>query len=180
MKPRIVVSGVSLTEMGPLAVFKDALESLVSQYGERFDITALVHRRGLLNIPNITYIEFPDVKASWLTRLQFEYQHSRRISNQIQPTLWLSMDNVTPNVTAEILAVYCHNPSPFYHFRPSDLWLDWKFGLFTLFYRYLYAINIGRNDHVIVQQDWIRQHFTRLYPVKNIIVASSSSKPARN
>jgi len=157
--------------MGPLAVFKDALESLASRYGETYEITALVHRRSLLNIPNINYLEFPDVKSSWLKRLHFEFWFSKGICKGMQPRLWLSMDNVTPNVTAEIQAVYCHNPSPFYHFRLRDFWLDWKFGLFTLFYRYLYAINIRRNDHVIVQQDWIRRAFQRLYPVRNVIVA---------
>lgn len=170
-KARIVVSGVSLTEMGPLAVFKDALESLASHYSEEYKITALVHRRSLLDIPNVTYLEFPDVKSSWFKRLRFEYWTSKAISHRIQPQLWLSMDNMTPNVSAEIQAVYCHNPSPFYAFRFRDLWLDWKFGLFTLFYRYLYAVNIERNDHVIVQQDWIRRSFERLYHIKNVIVA---------
>lgn len=171
MKLRIVVSGVNLTEMGPLAVFKDALESLSSRYGEEYEITALVHRRSLFQIPNITYLEFPDIKSSWLKRLAFEFWKAKSICDRIRPHLWLSMDNVTPNVTAPVVAVYCHNPSPFYRFRFRDLWLDWKFGLFTLFYRYLYAVNIGRNDHVIVQQDWIRKSFERAYKVRNVIVA---------
>jgi glycosyltransferase involved in cell wall biosynthesis len=157
--------------MGPLAVFKDALGSLASHYGKEYEITALVHRRALLDIPNVAYLEFPDVKSSWIKRLRFEFLRSKDICDRIQPHLWLSMDNVTPNVSAEIQAVYCHNPSPFYRFRFRDLWHDWKFGLFTLFYRYLYAINIGRNDHVIVQQDWIRRRFEGLYPVRNVIVA---------
>jgi glycosyltransferase involved in cell wall biosynthesis len=167
----IVVSGVNLTQMGPLSVFKDALSSLTEQFGERYEITALVHRRELLGVPNVTYLEFPEVKSSWFKRVAFEYHRCKRISARIRPDLWISMDNMTPNVTAKIRAVYCHNPSPFYKFRLNDLQLDWKFGLFTLFYRYLYAINIKRNDYVIVQQDWIRQRFKCLYGVDSVIVA---------
>lgn len=81
------------------------------------------------------------------------------------------MDNVTPRVVAEVQAVYCHNPSPFYRFHLRDILLDWKFGLFTLFFRYLYAINIQSNDYVIVQQSWIRRKFEQLYHVNNVIVA---------
>jgi glycosyltransferase involved in cell wall biosynthesis len=158
-------------EMGPLAVFKDALESLALNYGARYELIALVHSRGLLDIPNITYLEFPQIKSSWLRRLHFEYVVSKGLCEQMKPQIWLSMDNMTPNITAEIQAVYCHNPSPFYRFHFRNLWLDWRFALFTLFYRYLYAVNIQRNDYVIVQQDWIRESFKRLYPIRNVIVA---------
>jgi glycosyltransferase involved in cell wall biosynthesis len=171
VKPRIIVSAVNLTEMGPLAVFQDALESLSRYSNGRYEVIALVHRRELLNVLNVTYLEFPDIKPSWSKRLIFEFWTSKRISKRIQPKLWLSMDNVTPRVVAEVQAVYCHNPSPFYKFHLHDIFLDWKFGFFTLFFRYLYAINIQSNDHVIVQQDWIRRKFEQFYRVKNVIVA---------
>ena len=170
-KPGIVVSGVNLTEMGPLSVFQDALSSLAAFCGDRYEITALVHRRDLIDLPAVTLLEFPRVKSSWLRRITFEYHACRGISARLQPHLWISMDNMTPNVTAAVTAVYCHNPSLFYRFSIRDLRLDWKFGLFTLFYRYLYAINIHRNDYVIVQQDWIRRRFQSLYGVERVIVA---------
>ncbi len=44
MKPIIVLSGVNFTEMGPLAVFKEALTSLVGNYADTYDIVALVHK----------------------------------------------------------------------------------------------------------------------------------------
>lgn len=170
-KPCIVVSGVNLTEMGPLAVFREALASLTEHYAANYEIVALVHRQRLLDIPNVTYMEFPNVKSSWLRRLRFEYWECKGISQRLKPKLWFAMDNMTPNVTAEKQVVYCHNPSPFYRFHPRDLFLDWKFGLFTLFYRYLYRINIRRNAQVIVQQEWIRKYFVTHYGVSDVIVA---------
>ena len=179
MKPRIVVSGVNLTEMGPLSIFQDALESLAIHYSGQYEIIALVHRRELFDVSNVTYLEFPDIKVSWLKRLRFEFWTSMGISKRLRPKLWLSMDNVTPRVLTEVQAVYCHNPSPFFRFRFRDLLFDWKFGLFTLFYRYLYAINIKHNDHVVVQQNWIRRKFEQSYQISNVIVAQPAVNLSR-
>lgn len=174
MKPRIVLSGVNFTDMGPLAVYKDALISLVQEYSDRFEIIALVHRKSLFDMAGVTFMEYPEVKASWFSRVRFEYSECRAISEQLKPHLWLSMHDMTPNVTAAIRAVYCHNPSPFYPFRAKDAMLDWKFALFTLFYRFLYGINIRSNDFVVVQQQWMRTEFQKRYRVRRVVVAHPS------
>jgi glycosyltransferase involved in cell wall biosynthesis len=171
VKRRIVISGVNFVEAGPLSVFKDALQELADHYADRYEIVALVHRQNLFNISGVTYIEFPHVKSSWLSRLYTEYWGWRDLSRRLQPYLWLSMHDMTPNVTAEVRAVYCHNPSPFYQLGLRESLMDWKFSLFTFFYRYLYAINLRRNDFVIVQQQWLRDEFDRRYRVPNIVVA---------
>lgn len=171
MKRRIVLSGVNFVEGGPLSVFKDALQELADHYATRYEIVALVHSQSLFDILNVTYIEFPQIKSSWLSRLYFEYWGWRALSRRLQPYLWLSMHDMTPNVTAEVRAVYCHNPAPFYRLGLREALTDWKFSLFTLFYRYLYAINLRRNDFVIVQQQWLRDEFHRRYRASNIVVA---------
>ncbi|HEY4930985.1 MAG TPA: glycosyltransferase [Terriglobales bacterium] len=171
MRPRIVLSGVNIREVGGLSVFRDALASLAREYGEQYEIVALVMRRDLFDIAGVTYLEFPRIMRSWLSRLRFEYWSSREISAQLKPKLWLSMHDMTPNVSAEIRAVYCQNPSPFYRATVSEFFLDWRFGLFTLFYRFLYRINIHANDYVIVQQDWMRTDMMRLYGLRNVVVA---------
>jgi glycosyltransferase involved in cell wall biosynthesis len=171
VKPKIALSAVNLVNLGPLAVVKEAVASLAENYSDRYEIVALVHRRALFDTPNVTYLEFPKIKGSWVRRLWFEYHQLKQISSELQPKLWLSMHDMTANVVAPRQAVYCHNPSPFYRFRSSEALFDWKFGMFTLLYRFLYRINIHSNQFVIVQQDWIRNEFQRLYGVKNVIVA---------
>jgi len=179
LKPKIVISGVNLRNMGPLSVYRDALSSLARDHGEHYEIVALVHRRDLFETEGVTYLEFPQIAESWLARLRFEYRTSKEISRQLRPKLWLALHDITPNVEAKVRAVYCHNPTPFYPFRFSEALLDWKFGLFTLFYRFLYRINIYSNDFVIVQQDWIRQQFSLRYGVRNIVVAHPDVKLPR-
>ena len=174
MKPKIVLSGVNFSEMGPLTVFKDAIASLKEEYSSKYEIVALVHKKSLFDTPDVTFMEYPEVKSSWLKRLRFEYFECRRISEELKPYLWFAMHDMTPNVRATIRAVYCHNPSPFYPFRMQEMLLDWKFGLFTLLYRFLYGINIRSNDFVVVQQDWMRKQFRSLYGVRTIVVAHPS------
>ena len=174
MKPKIVLSGVNFTGMGPLMVFRDALISLVEEYSDKYEIIALVHKKSLFDNANVIFMEYPDVKSSWLRRLQFEYYECSRISEKIKPHLWLSMHDMTPNVTATVRAVYCHNPSPFYPFSIQEMLLDWKFGIFTLLYRFLYRINIKSNNFVIVQQDWMRMQFQSRYGVRKVVVAYPS------
>jgi glycosyltransferase involved in cell wall biosynthesis len=171
LRPTIVLSGVNIREVGGLSVYHDALASLVKEYGDRYEIVALVMRRDLFDVAGVTYFEFPGIMRSWLARLRFEYLSLREISARLKPKLWLSLHDMTPNVSAEIRAVYCQNPSPFYRPTMSEFFLDWRFGLFTLFYRFLYRINIHANDYVIVQQDWMRKSFMRLYGIRNVIVA---------
>jgi len=73
------------------------------------------------------------------------------------------MHDITPNVRANIRAVYCHNPTPFYSPNLKEFLFDRVFGVSTFLYRFLYGINIRSNDFVVVQQDWIRKQFQKWY-----------------
>ena len=171
MKPKVVLSGVNVREVGSLTIFRGALATLARECGNRYEVIALVKSRELFDVPGVTYLEFPHLTRSWLTRLRFEYWSMRAISARLRPKLWLSMNDVSPNVFAESRAVYCHNASLFYRSSVSEFLLDWRFGMFTLLYRYLYGINLRANDHVIVQQDWMRNSFRSIYGARNVIVA---------
>jgi len=171
MKKKIVVSAVNLTRMGPLSVLCDALRYLSAHHAAAFEIIALVHRRTLCNFPNIRYLEFPSVKSSWLRRLYYEFVLFKTLSYELNPYLWLSLHDITPNVNAAKRAVYCHNPSPFYDLQWREALLDPRFALFNWFYSDLYRLNIRKNDFVIVQQEWLRHEFECRYGLNNIIVA---------
>ena len=43
--------------------------------------------------------------------------------------------------------------------------------MFNLLYKFLYRINIEKNDYVIVQQSWLRRRFREAFGINNIIVA---------
>lgn len=169
----IVVSGINLVEGGTLSIFQDCL-SFLNTTTDKYKIIALVHKKELFkqyNNSDIIFMEFPYAKRSWLFRIIHEYLYFHKLSKEIKPYLWLSLHDITPNVDSKIRAVYCHNSSPFYRLNIKDYLTDMNFTLFTLFYKYLYKLNIEKNDFVIVQQDWIRNEFKQIYGIDNIIVA---------
>ncbi|MGZ3769089.1 MAG: glycosyltransferase [Bdellovibrio sp.] len=169
---KIVISGINFSEGGPLSVYKDCLNCLSDNFSNEFEIIALVHDKGLFSdISNISFIEFKDSKRSYLRRLFYEYFYFKKLSKIMKPYLWFSIHDVTPNVNAEKRAVYCHNPMPFYNISFREFKFGWKGVAFNFLYKYLYKINIKKNDWVVVQQDWLRTGFKKQFGVQDVIVA---------
>ncbi|TVL51516.1 hypothetical protein AYJ00_07205 [Shewanella algae] len=169
---KVVISGVNLVNGGPLQVFKDAIVA----FSNRPDVhlVCLVNDMGLftsLKRDNVQFIEFNKVKSSWLLRLKFEYFTCYKLSAVLDADIWMAMHDISPRVVTKNQFVYCHNPSPFYKSGFKDLWFDFKFFLFTNFYKSLYGININSNKAVIVQQSWIADFFKTEFNVNNVIVA---------
>lgn len=181
MQQTIVISAVNLTSGGPLTILRDCLEALSSMViTHNLRVIAIVHDKTLAQYPHIEYIELPKVKKSWGRRLWCEYVTMYRISIQLAPVdIWLSLHDMTPRVKAKLRAVYCHNSTPFYKSRLTDIKLDYKVFLFSLFYKYLYRINIRKNRFLIVQQEWLRSAFAKIYRLDptQIIVAYPNAKP---
>ena len=168
----IVISGINFTQGGPLSVFQDCLKALDGHLTNDYKIYALVHSKALFpSFSNIEFIEFPNSTNSYVYRLYYEYVYFKKLSKALKPYLWMSLHDITPNVEATVRAVYCHNPSPFFKITKKELFLDPKFALFCWFYKWLYRINIEKNNFVIVQQEWLRKKFRAMYKVRNCIVA---------
>ena len=177
----IVVSAVNLNVGGTLTILRDCLQYL-SEFAEKENcrVVALVYKKELADYPNIEYIEMQWPKKAWIMRLWCEYVTMHKISKRLSPiSLWLSLHDTTPNVEAERRAVYCHNPFPFYRWKVREWLFSPKVVLFSLFSKYAYQINIHRNMNVIVQQQWIRKEFIRLFHLdeKQIIIAAPEYKP---
>lgn len=179
---RLVISATNLIEGGGLQVLRDCVDA-AARLGDRADTTVLVHDRRLLARDDVTIIEVPDAKRSWWRRVDTEYRRFKPLSEQLRPDVWLSLHDMTPNVTAGRQYVYCHNPAPFYRPNLRQMWHEPPFAAFNLFYSLLYRINIRRNAAVIVQQDWLRREFIRRYRPRAVITAvprvdsGSSARP---
>lgn len=186
----IVVSAISLRSGGTFSILEDCLNELNRAEYSDFKIYALVKDKKLFShtFERIELIEL-DGTTSYIKRLYLEYLYFRGLSRKLNPYLWLSLHDITPNVIAEKRAVYCHQPSTFYALPFREFLLDPKIGVFKLLYRYLYRINIHKNEYVIIQQDWIRNFFNKQFSIgkEKIIVAHPrvnfelvSTSPARD
>lgn len=176
-KKTLVISAVNFFEGGPLSVLNDCLSYLnKSKLVDRYKIVALVHKKSLFtnsNLDNIEFIEFPKSRQSYFYRLYYEYFYFKKLAIKLNPAFWLSLHDISPNLGSIPQAVYCHNPSLFNSLNLSDLFIQPQQFFFTLFYKYLYSINIHKNKKVIVQQLWIGNEFKKIFSLNDdkIIIA---------
>lgn len=170
----IVISGINFFEGGTLSIYKDFLSSL-RENGILKDnnVTIFVHKLEMFSEYKdlIKIIELPKSRKSYIFRLYYEWIFFKKFSEERRIDYWISLHDITPRVVAKHLFTYCHNPTPFY--KPGRL--DWRHSkrvcAFSLFYKYLYGINIRKNEGIIVQQEWMRKEFKKNYHVNNVIVA---------
>jgi glycosyltransferase involved in cell wall biosynthesis len=175
-KPVVLISAVNINEGGPLSILQDAVNNFIAGYLQDYRLVLLIHDKALLkeitghhSIEKIIEYKYP--KKSWLLRAWFEYIHCWFISREIKPDLWISLNDITPNVATKHKIVYCQNPAPFYNLANKTYSNEKKLFFFHFFYTVFYRINIKSNKYVIVQQEWLRQEFIKRYKIKDVIVA---------
>jgi glycosyltransferase involved in cell wall biosynthesis len=161
-----------MVEGGIFTILDNCLQK-ISFFSEKEEIKviALVNDKSKFNYPNIEYIEFPRSKKYWFLRLYYEYFYFKKFSKEIQPDIWFSLHDISPNVVAKKRFVYCHHPTVFYKSTLKDWRFDYKIGVFSILYKYLYQINIKKNEAVFVQQHWIKKEFEFLFNIRNVMVS---------
>lgn len=174
-KKVIVISAVNFSEGGPLTILSSLLNWLdISDFSKNYEVYALVHSTKLFkNFNNIELIEYSEVKSSWIRRILFEYKKCKKLSKDLNVYFWFSLHDMTPNTTARIKAVYCHNAIAFHKQNFFDFFKNPIRFLYAKFYKYLYRINIHKNDFIVVQPQWMRNKFANLFKIskKKIVVS---------
>jgi len=175
----LVISAVNITEGGPLTVLRDCVGAAAEVLPD-WRIIVMAHDSSLIDSPHVEVRTFPSAKASWCRRLALEWWGFKAVSRDLGVDLWLSLQDVTPRVTARRQATYCQNPAPFSRATLADSWFEPKYLAFCLFYGWLYAVNIERNYAVVVQQERLRREFRRRFGAQNVIVAYPSVSAGRS
>ncbi|MBO5015613.1 MAG: glycosyltransferase family 4 protein [Bacteroidales bacterium] len=179
-KKTIVISAVNLRKGGTLTILRDCLQYLSDLIREGdYRVVALVHKRELCDYEGIEYIEMPDIIKGWGKRLWCEYVTMHKISKELAPVyLWLSLHDTSPRVKADRQAVYCQTSFPFYNWSLRDFKMDFKIPLFSMFTKYAYKVNIKSNRYLVVQQNWLREGFSKMFGLdeRRFIVAPPQKK----
>lgn len=161
----IVISAVNIRKGGTLTILRNCLQYL-STVSDHYRVIAVVHKKDLANYPGIEYIEIPWALKSWWRRLWCEYVTMYNISKQLSPVyLWFSLHDTTPRVVAERRAVYLQTSFPFFKWRFRDVLFDYKIPVFAILIKFAYRINIKRNRHLVVQQQWLREGFSKMFKI---------------
>lgn len=170
----IVISGISIYEGGPLSIYKDFLDSIVSnKLYKNNDVIAFVYKKELFQdyAQFIDIRELPKSRSNYLMRLWYEYIYFYLFSLKNKVDIWFSIHDVTPNVRAKKRYVYCHNALPFYKLSKAEMKSSRSLKWFGILYKYLYRINLKKNTAIIVQQKWLKDKFMEYYDVDNVIVS---------
>ena len=161
-----------MVEGGIFTILHNALQELSKHIeNKKVDVIALVHDASKFQFQNITIIEIPLSKKSWWFRLYYEYFYFKKLSKKLQPDIWFSLHDTTPNVVTNKQFVYCHHPTTLFKPTLKDWKFDYKIGVFSLLYDFLFKINISKNHTVFVQQHWIKEVFEKRFNITNIKVA---------
>ena len=171
----LVVTGINLFEGGPLSIYYDCLDAIIkSDIYKYYKLTAFVHKIDLFkNYSNsvIEFVELPNSRKSYAHRMYYEYLYFKKYSETHDIEIWLSLHDMTPNVMADKIFTYCHNVSPFIKRDLKNVKYSTTNVIFSYLYKYIYRINITKATGIIVQTDWMREEFLKMYPIKNVIVA---------
>ncbi|MBU5430648.1 glycosyltransferase [Kineothrix sp. MSJ-39] len=170
----LVLSGINLFEGGPLSIFYDCLDEIIRQHvNEHYHIVAFVHKKNLFEKykNDVELIEFQDSRDSYFKRLRYEYVYFYEYSKLHDVDVWFSLHDITPHVKANKIYTYCHNPSPFMKKDITKIKYSATNVAFSFFYKYLYRINIKSATGIIVQHNWMREEFLKMFPITNVIVA---------
>lgn len=109
---------------------------------------------------NIKVITLPNIKKSWLKRLDFEFFSGSKFINSLHPDIYFSLQNVMTLGVRAKKWVYMHQPLPFQK--------EYKFSLLKRSERklWIYQNLIGKvikftlkhtNTQIIVQTNWVKK-----------------------
>lgn len=117
----------------------------------------------LKNADNITVINEPMVKKSWLHRIVFDYIGTRKYIKEYEIEQIISLQNIViPGFKGE-QTVYMHNALPFSEYRFS-LREDPKLWIYQNIIGQMIKKSILKADKVIVQADWLKYEIERQIP----------------
>lgn len=170
---RLVLSGINLFAGGTLEIYKKFIEELGRRgYDKRYCIIAFVHNKeDFSGIKcRVKYIEIPDGRK-YIKRMYYENVYFNKWSKDKDIDVWIAMHDITPKVVSKKRYTYYHTPQIFYKMPLYKAKLDAKCFLRTKFYKYFVGKNIEETTGVIVQANWIKKKFERMFRGCNIIVA---------
>ncbi len=166
---KILFSAISLFEGGPLKIVYNILDEIeANSLFERYEFIFLVYKKELYEdyahlFDKIEFREFRDARDGVINKYFYELFRFKALSKELDVDLWVTLTSKSPNIVAKKQVIYFSNPTPFAKIRAVDYKYGLGYVLFAMFYKHIIKINIGRNDYIITQQNWLREAISRKY-----------------
>jgi glycosyltransferase involved in cell wall biosynthesis len=162
----IVISGINITDGGSLSIYKDILCCLEENFSDWTVIALISDKKYFVGFRKTVFYEFPKGKQLIIFRLYYEYIYFKKLSRKINPYFWLSISNVNPNVSSQLVLSYIHNAAPFSKIKLKYLLYGPLIVFQKLVYGLFYKINASNNDYIIVQSSWIAEEMRKIVSTK--------------
>ncbi|RAV99755.1 glycosyltransferase [Pseudochryseolinea flava] len=168
---RIVFSGINISKGGPLTVLRFFYDYAARALPD-YELIFILQDKNLLPIGRHRVIEIKNGQRSIFHKLYFEYFGFRRLSRELNADLWLSLNDMSPCVSARVQAAYFHNAAPFYKLKWLDLLFPARLVPQKFYYYFIYRINIFNNDFVVVQQQFLKEYVGKSigFPAERILI----------
>lgn len=155
---KIVVNDIAASSFGVLTVLQDFYE-YIRDNDTQNEWFFLVSADYIQPTDRIHVIKLPQIKQSYLKRLQFDFLTGRKFINALRPDVVFSLQNtITYGVSAPQVA-YEHQLLPFqdiknYSFFKSD---ECRMAMYQHLIGQVIFASVKRADKLIVQTEWMRQ-----------------------
>lgn len=151
---RIIVFDVAAHTSGALSILEEYYKKAVEDKSNKW--LFVVSTPKFESTDNVTIVNYPWVKKSWIHRIYFELFVVKRIIKEFKADKLLSLQNIAVLDKNIKQTVYLHQPLPF---------VNYKFKFFEAprlwFYQNIYCILISKSmkiaDEVIVQTTWMKK-----------------------
>lgn len=178
---RIVVNDIAASTGGALTVLKE-FYNCVAEHGREHEWIFLLGDHLLEETEHIRVKVLPQVKASGVRKLLFDFVTGRKLIRSLQPDVVLSLQNIiTFGVKAPQL-VYIHQAIPFQNIKNYSFFKksEQKLAVIQHLIGAIIKRSAKRSDRVIVQTRWMQKavcHSCRL-PNDKVVVATPNVKGA--
>lgn len=173
---KIVVNDIAASEGGALAVLHDFIDDVRINGNDHEWFFLLGDKNIEINGTNITTLYYEDVKKSWLKRLKFELLGGRNIINNLNPDIYISLQNTaTVGINAKQY-VYLHQAIPFQKEKKFSFLKkqERKLAIYQYIFKLLFSFLYNMSKcTLIVQAKWLKNILSDKYSNKVIVVPPS-------
>ncbi|MCG2841191.1 glycosyltransferase [Sandaracinobacter sp. RS1-74] len=181
MKKRLIVNAVNLSSRGGRQILIDCLQALDRDMGGEWHIKAYVHSRD--GLPKLNHVETEIIRfrySNWLGRLWFELFELKSRERGQKIDMLLSLQGSSARLRADQKIIYCHQNLPLAPMPWRTARKQPKIALQRMIYDLVYRFFIGKNNWIIIQQQWSRLCFSRKYGIHKSIVSKPISENQPN
>ena len=170
---RIVVNDIAASTGGAMSVLKD-FYSCVCEYDHENEWIFLLGARYFEETENVKIIELPEIKASGIRKVIFDFFTGKKFINSLEPDVVLSLQNIITFGLKVPQIAYIHQSIPFQSIKRFSFLRgsERKLAFIQHLIGRIIRLSAKKSDRVIVQTKWMKDAVCSICKVPDEKVAT--------